>query len=445
MKTSYVAGIFLLAFILAILIYLQVLPYGEQKAVSLAVAMFAATLWISEVVPLYITALFIPLAFMVGGVLDPQNAFDSFIHPVILLMLGGYIMAIALEKTGVACWLTQRILSCSGHHKFSILAAFMIASACMSMLISNTATVALLIPVVTHFLNSTNDNKDLSKALMLGIAYGASIGGVATLVGSPPNAIAAGLLDISFLEWLGYGLPVSIVMLIVAFFILRFSFPMRDTLKISIEEGKQLSSSGKRTLLIVEIVLFFWLLGPFLEDFFNLPEKVFSASNVAVIAIIALILTRCLKVSNIKCGVNWRVLILIGGGLTLGQGLIESGASEWLATLMAEKISTFHPVLFLVIIVAIGVFTTEIISNTAVAANLAPILMGVALQVGVSQGSLVVPVVIATSMAFMLPVATPPNALIHATGYVTQLDMIRIGIRLNILAILVIVIIFGVF
>jgi sodium-dependent dicarboxylate transporter 2/3/5 len=436
------ASIFLLAFILATLVYFQVEPYGYPKAIALSVAAFAAILWITEIIPLYITALFIPIGLIGGGVFEPQHAFSSFIHPVIFLMLGGYIIAIAIEKTGVACWITRHILLLSGHHRFSILAAFMLASACMSTLISNTATVALLIPVVVHFLNSTNEDKDLSKALMLGIAYGASIGGVATLVGSPPNAIAAGMLNISFLEWISYGLPVSVTMLIVAFFVLRFSFPMEKSLNINIDEDEALSKEGKRTLIIVGIVLFFWLFGPYLESILNLPEKILSSANVACMAIVILLLFRCLKLSDVKTGVNWGVLILIGGGLTLGQGLIESGASEWLAILMADEISTFHPLLFLAIVVAIGVFATEIISNTAVAANLAPILMGIALQIGVSQGSLVIPVVIATSMAFMLPVATPPNALVHACGYVTQTDMMRIGIRLNVLAIVVIVIIF---
>jgi len=431
------------AFLLAGLVYWFVLPQGERIAGALSVTMFAAVLWITEALPLPVTAILIPVGLAVAGVFEVNNAFQSFGSPVLFLVLGGYALAVAVEVNGVDRWLAQHVLGMAGNRSISLLIAFMLISAVLSMFISNTATTALLLPVVIGIINRQQADKNLSRVLLLGIAYGASIGGVATLIGSPPNAIAAGLLDISYLEWLAYGMPVSFTMLLLTIPVLWWTYrPEQKYINFDLGEELPMTVNGKRTLWVIALTLMLWLFGPMLGKWLALPAALFKAEAVAVIALVALMLTTCVNWKALEKGIHWGVLLLMGGGLTLGRGLTESGASNWLAGLLTDSIGELPLFFLLLIIVFIGVLTTELISNTAVTAKLAPILMGVALQLGLEADSLVVPVAIATSMAFMLPVATPPNALVHATGYISQRHMMRAGLRLNVVAILVITVLF---
>jgi sodium-dependent dicarboxylate transporter 2/3/5 len=433
----------LVATVLAVLVYWLVLSQGERIAGALAVTVFAAVLWISEALPLPVTAILIPVGLAIVGVFEVNTAFLSFGSPVLFLVLGGYALAVAVEVNGVDRWLARRVLGLAGNRSISLLAAFMLISAGLSMFISNTATTALLLPVAIGIINRHQADENLSRVLLLGVAYGASIGGVATLIGSPPNAIAAGLLGISYLEWLAYGLPISLTMLLLSIPLLWWIYrPEHKQISIDLGEALPMSTTGKRTLWVIAFTLVLWLFGPMLGTWLGLPAALFSAEAVAMIAIGILIVTACVNWKALEKGIHWGVLLLMGGGLTLGRGLTESGASNWLAGLLTDSISELPLIVLLLIIVSIGVFITELISNTAVTAKLAPILMGVALQLGLEADSLVVPVAIASSMAFMLPVATPPNALVHASGYISQRDMMHAGLRLNIVAILVITVLF---
>lgn len=429
--------------LLAILVYWLTLPQGALIAGALAVTVFAALWWITEALPLPVTALLIPVGMTAMGVFEVRDAFTSFGNPVLFLVLGGYALAVAVEVNGVDRWLSRRILGLAGSRTIGLLIAFMVTSALLSMLISNTATTALLLPVVLGILSRQQADTNLSRLLLLGVAYGASIGGVATLTGSPPNAIAAGLLDISFLQWLSYGLPVSITMLVVAVPVLWWTYrPEQKQINLSLGEELPLTTGGKRTLAVVGITLLLWLFGPALGMLLLLPQALFSSAMVACIAVALLLLAHCVNWKVLEGGIRWGVLLLLGGGLSLGRGLTESGAADWLAGLITTNMGGLPLFALLLALVAIGVFATELISNTAVTAKLAPILMGVALQLGLEVDSLVVPVAIATSMAFMLPVATPPNALVHASGHIAQRDMIRAGLRLNLAAIVVITLLF---
>jgi len=211
---------------------------------------------------------------------------------------------------------------------------------------------------------------------------------------------------------------------------------------MELDERAPLSGSGRRTLVVLGAILVLWLIGPQVAQAVALPAALFSAPGVACLAVAVLILTKCVTWKELERGVHWGVLLLLGGGLSLGRGLTESGAANWLAELLVMNVGDLSSLGLLVILVTIAVFATELISNTAVTAKMAPILMGVALQLGLDSESLVVPVAIATSMAFMLPVATPPNAMVHASGLVSQRDMMRVGLRLNLAAIAVISLVF---
>ncbi|WP_457756245.1 SLC13 family permease [Thermodesulfatator indicus] len=210
---------------MAVLIYWLTIPQGHLIAGALAVTIFAAVLWFTEAIPLPVTALLIPVGLATLGVFKTKEAFQSFGSPVLFLVLGGYALAVAVEANGVDRWLAQKILGLAGSKVIGLLVALMVSSALLSTLISNTATTALLLPVVLGILSrQKNYDEKLPPLLMLAVAYSANIGGVATLTGTAPNAIAAELLNINFLEWLSYGLPVSISMLILAIPILWWTY-----------------------------------------------------------------------------------------------------------------------------------------------------------------------------------------------------------------------------
>ncbi|HBQ36060.1 MAG TPA: Anion transporter [Rhodobacteraceae bacterium] len=429
--------------LLGLLTYWLTLPQGAGIAGALAVTVFAAVLWITEALPLPVTALLVPVGLAAMGVFEAKDAFTSFGSPVLFLVLGGYALAVAVEANNVDQWLARHILGLAGTKTIGLLAAFMATSAVLSMLISNTATTALLIPVAAGVLAHQKTDHNLSRLLMLGVAYGASIGGVATITGSAPNAIAAGLLDISFVQWMAYGLPISLTMLVVALFILLWAFPPKEKQICAVQQDEiVLTASAKRTLWVAGLILVLWLTGPALARMSGLPAAFLGSASVAIIAVALLVATGCTTWKALEKGVHWGVLLLLGGGLSLGRGLTDSGAADWLAQLLTAHVEDWAFLALKLMLVAIAVFATELISNTAVTAKLAPILMGVALHLGLEAESLVLPVAIATSMAFMLPVATPPNALVHASGYVTQRDMMRVGLRLNLAAIAVITVLF---
>ncbi len=436
-----------LRFILALLIgsatWLASEHLGFQIQGAFSVSVFAATLWLTEALPLPVTALMVPTALAALGVFDQKDAFDSFGNSVIFLVLGGYALGVAVQINKIDLWLARSIINFAGSGHSRLLAALMATSAFLSMVISNTATVALLLPVASGILVRYRNDKNLSKLLLLGVAYGASIGGVATLIGSPPNAIAAGLLGLEFLDWVSYGVPISVIALVVAYFILLKAWPpMSEAIDMNPEVVEQLSVSAYKAIIVVLLTFSLWLFGPSLTRVFDLPTALLGSASVSILSLAMMVLLNCVKWDELEHGIHWGVLVLLGGGLTLGRGLTESGGADWLAAQFVGVVGQFPMILLLLSLVIIAVFATELISNTAVTASLAPILMGVALQLGLEAESLVLPVTIGTSMAFMLPVATPPNAMVHATAKVTQHDMMGVGLRLNLAVISVIVLIF---
>ena len=438
------ALILVFAFSFAIVVYFALLDEGRPVAGAMAIAVLAATLWITEVLPLAVTALLIPVGLSSVSVFEVTDAFHSFGNPVLFLVLGGYGLAAAVGANQVDQWLAHRMLRKAGDRSLAVAATLMATAAVLSMLVSNSATTALLLSVGVGIVEGQRRDPNLARLLPLAIAYGASIGGVATLIGSPPNAIAAGLLDIGFGQWMAFAAPVSIVMLLVAFPILWFTYrPSHDRIQIDLGDPPGLSARAVRTIVILAATVLLWLLGPTVGASLGLSTGTFSAASIACAAVAVLVLTRCVGWDDLEHRVQWGVLLLLGGGLSLGRGLTESGAADWLAGLLVTYTAGLPAFAVLTILVAIGVFATELISNTAVTAKLAPILIGVAIQFGLAAETLVVPVAIATSMAFMLPVATPPNAMVHASGHVSQGDMIRVGFRLNLAAIVVISLIFA--
>ena len=374
---------------------------------GLIILAIIGVLWISEVIPLSITSLLVPVLAVAMGVANVKDALSPFAHPIIFLFMGGFALAGALHKYEIDDWIAQKMLSLAGG-KFRLSVLFlMYATALLSMWISNTATTAMMLPIALGI--------SPTPYVLLSVAYAASIGGVGTLVGSPPNGITAGILNISFGQWTRIGFPLSMVSIFVAYVILTLYFkPPKKVLKT---EERKIKLEGKAyiTILIFLITAFFWI-GGFVHE-----------GIVAIGAIILLAIAGIMDTNEFKAWVNWPVLLLFGGGISLSHVLSITGASKYLAHSLVEVLGNSPVPLYVFVMVLFSLAFTELTSNTATAAITIPILVSVAGQLGISPLALALPAGFAVSFAFMLPVATPPNALVYATGVIKQKTMIKVG------------------
>jgi sodium-dependent dicarboxylate transporter 2/3/5 len=409
---------------------------AELVRTGLAILTLAATLWLTEALPLAITSMLIPVLAALTGTLDVTRSFSGFAHPLIFLFLGGFGLAAALSYQNLDQWLAQRILQI-GHGSFHITAITLFStSALLSMWISNTATVALLLPVALGIL--THIKSTLGKAVMarcstyllLGIAYSASIGGIGTLIGSPPNAIAAANLGISFAEWLAVGLPAVAILLPTLFVMLRLLANPGAVPSFKVEaQSFQFNAARRLTLGIFLLAICGWFFSAQLAALFGISKS--FDTLVAICALLLLASCRLVRWQDVDRTTNWGVLLLFGGGITLSKVLGATGASKFLAYQIQALTVGWPILLFIGIIVTFVIFLTELSSNTASTALLVPIFTAVALDMGIPVTEIILPLTLAASCAFMLPVATPPNAIVFGSGQIQQRDMIRIGLALN--------------
>lgn len=433
----------LLAFVLFVFIKVGVtldMPDGDLDAAAvqtgLAILVLAAVLWLTEALPLALTAILVPVMAALTGSLDVAKSFSGFSHPLIFLFLGGFGLAAALSRQGLDRWLAMRILAL-GRGNFHVTAiALFLVSAVLSMWISNTATAALLLPVALGILGNLTSRCDAKVAarvapyLLLGIAYSASIGGVGTLIGTPPNAIAAANLKISFTEWLGIGIPCVLLLLPSLFVLLRLMARPGTVPKFEVQK-EEFAFSGTRllTLAIFLLAICGWLFSAQLASFFGIAKS--FDTLVAVVAVLVLAACRLVDWRDIDAATDWGVLLLFGGGITLSKILGATGASVYLAQ-QIQMLTDGWPIPLLVgVVVVFMIFLTELSSNTASTALLVPIFAAVAIDMGLPPTRIVLPLTLAASCAFMLPIATPPNAIVFASGKIHQRDMIRIGLVLN--------------
>lgn len=403
---------------------------------GLAILTLAAVLWLSEALPLAITALLIPVVASLTGTMPVSASFAGFAHPLIFLFLGGFGLAASLSRQGLDRWIAMRILIL-GQGKFQLTAiALFMVSAMLSMWISNTATVALLLPValgilanISHRCGESTSEK-VAPYLLLGIAYSASIGGIGTLIGTPPNAIAAAQLKISFTEWLAIGLPCVLVLLPTLFFLLRILARPGKVPHFEVTTDS-FTFSPKRilTLAIFALAVCGWLFSGQLSKFFGITKS--FDTLVALSAVLVLASLRLVRWRDIDRATDWGVLLLFGGGITLSRILGNTGASAFLAAQIQDLTTGWPLILIVGVVVVFVIFLTELSSNTASTALLVPIFAAVAVDMGVPVTQLVLPLTVAASCAFMLPIATPPNAIVFASGKIQQRQMVRIGIVLN--------------
>ena len=426
---------------------LGTLPAGvepERVRLGLAILLVIGTLWLTEALPLAVTALLVPLLATLTGVLDVRAAFASFAHPLIFLFLAGFGLAAALSARDLDRWLAEQVVrGFRGDFRRSAFGLFSV-SAGLSMWVSNTATVALLLPVALGLLADVRRASGEGAAtraapfVLLGIAYSASVGGIGTVIGSPPNAIAAAALGLSFVDWLGMALPFVAVLLPVLFLLLARLAPPGPVAPLETPAAGSFPFDRARvaTLAIFGLALVGWLASRPLSAALGIEADFDTV--VALAALVALVAFGLVSWKDVEHTVDWSVLLLFGGGLALSVVLGESGAGRYLAHQLSAVTQALP--FFLLVASAVGflVFLTEVSSNTATAALFVPLLLATARELGAAPAALVVPAAIACSCAFMLPVATPPNAIVFGSGRVTQRQMMRVGVVLNAVCVVVI-------
>jgi solute carrier family 13 (sodium-dependent dicarboxylate transporter), member 2/3/5 len=469
-QVGFVAGLGGFIALLAIPTPEALSPEGWRTA---AVAYLMAAWWMTEAIPIPATAL-LPLAlFPLLGILDMNATTGPYANPLIFLFLGGFLLALGMQQWGlhrrVALWILARV----GASPSGIVLGFMLAAGFLSMWISNTATAAMMLPIglaVVQLVRprglapAPGGRFNFGIALFLGLAYGASIGGVATVIGTPPNAILVGAAEellgvsIGFLTWMKVGLPLAVVFLPLAWLLLvRVLYPPEplegDVAGLLVRERTELGPPSRGEKIVGGVFALTALAWVFREEKvlagWVLPgiETWFPQVGDATIAMIGALLLFVLPVEP-RSGtfalswsrareLPWGVLLLFGGGLSLARAMETSGLAAWLGTAVSGL--AHFPLLLLVAMVALlFVFLTELTSNTATAAMAMPILAGVGLAIGVDPILLMATAALSASMAFMLPVATPPNAMVFASDELTIPRMARAGFLLNLLAIVLI-------
>ncbi|MBN1678128.1 MAG: SLC13/DASS family transporter [Candidatus Thermoplasmatota archaeon] len=427
------------------------LPLDTQVQYALGIFLCISMLWTFGALPLPVTALLVPVLLTFYGIFPTAEALMPFADPVVYLLMGGLILAEAFRKHGVDRRLAFFVVSRFGGDISKILLSFMVVSAVLSMWISNTATVALLIPVVVGIAARAGDEKQkLSVLLLIGVGIGAACGGMATVTGSAPNAVASALIaretTWSFVDWMKIGLPTSMCVLVIAWYVLLRVFKVKIS-RLDIDPiNKELASMGgltpgeKKTLGIFVPTVVLWIAGASIGELFGFQASFMSATIVALSAAVMLFLTRTLDWQDAR-SISWDIFLIIGAGLALGEGLQVSGAAEWMADQLVTLTGGFHIIAIMLIIAAVAVALSNFMSNTATVAILAPVLIGMAAALGVDLKFLVLVCGLSVSLSFITPIGTPPFTLIFSTGMVTRRDLVIGGIRVTIPAVAIVVLI----
>ena len=426
----------LIAAVLCFGIY-QILPYDINANKGIAVLLFVAILWFTEAVHITVTALMVPVLAAVIGIpeMNVKTALSGFSDPIIYIFFGGFALATALHMQRLDRKIALWLISLSrGNMKIAVLAIFGV-TAFLSMWISNTATAAMMLPLALGMMDHLDREKKRKTFVfvLLGIAYCASIGGLGTIVGSPPNAIAAKALELDFVGWMKMGLPMMLLilplMLISLYIILRPKLSERVEVK---EEHIPWTLHRVLAMLIFLCAVVAWILGDKIKTVFGITNPDTVVALAAAVAVVVFGVTRWKEIAR---NTDWGVLLLFGGGIALSTLLQKSGASLALGQQLATAFVLAHPLIVILAVAAFIIFLTEFTSNTASAALLVPIFASIATQMGLPKEVLVFVIGIGASCAFMLPVATPPNAIVFGTGLIKQREMMRVGILLNILCI----------
>ena len=412
---------------------LNYLPFDTSINQGLALLVCAALLWLTEAMHISITALLIPVVAIFLGIFDVKTAMSGFSSPIIYLFFGGFVLAAAIHTQGIDKLIAQKLLVLS-KGKFGV-ACFMLffATAGLSMWISNTATTTIMLPLALGLLTQL-DSKIHMKTyvfVLLGIGYSANIGGIGTVLGSPPNAIAAAQAGISFTEWLEFGLVAVALMLPTMLLTLYLLYKPDLSMQFKVDHSSKnkLTNAGELTLVIFVGTAICWIQSKDLSAMLG-GIKSFD-SVIALTSVVLLSALGLVKWKDIQSTTEWSVLILFGGGITLSKVLSTTGTSAFLAEQMSIWLGGAQMAMFVFAIIAFVVILTNFASNTASATLLVPIFASIAEAFGMPVVMVCALIGIAANCAFMLPIGTPPNAIIYGSGYVKQSQMMKAGLVIN--------------
>ena len=435
---------------------------SDEGLAILASTTWVAIWWMTEAVPIYVTSLIPIILFPLSGGLDLKITTAAYGHKFVFLFIGGFILAIAIEKWKLHKRIALNIIKIVGTKKTNIILGFMIATAFLSMWISNTATAVMILPVGLAIISQLKDNPNtienenviFGKTLMLAIAYSASIGGMATLIGTPPNLVLAGVvktsynIEINFLQWMSFGLPISILLLFICWkYLTSVAYNFKnESFESGVEEiDKQINSLGEMSYEEKSVLTVFILTAlAWITQSFFIKNYVPNIDD-TIIAIIAAVILFILPSKNgddkllswsdaVK--LPWGILLLFGGGMALAKGFDTSGLAIWIGNQMTF-FSAIPLLIILITLITMVNFLTEITSNLATTAMLLPVLVALADTIDINAFYLLVGATVAASCAFMLPVATPPNAVVFGSKILKIDDMIKKGFWMNLVSILI--------
>jgi len=460
---------------LSLILFADLAPDNPKISYTLAVAVLMAIWWVTEAIPLAVTALLPVVLFPLFGVVDGKTISAMYFNHLVFLFIGGFLMALAMERWNLHRRIAIRILIFFGISPGRILMGFMFATAFLSMWMSNTATTMMMIPIALSIIYKLEEILGKAKmgsysvGLLLGIAYSASIGGIATLVGTPPNLSFARIVniifpampEISFADWFIFAIWITVLVFMAAWLLLFLMYrPAQPWDGLSREDFKQeyqllgkAKPEEKIVLFLFVSMALLWIFRsgfhigslniPGWSQLFRHPEFINDGTVAIAISIILFIIPsrseKGERIMNWETAnrLPWHIVLLFGGGFALAKGFVESGLSTWFGEQLSGLAGT-HPLILTSVIVAMMSFLTELTSNIATTEMILPILAGLAVSIQVNPLLLMIPATLAASLAFMLPVATPPNAIIFGTGKLRIKDMVKTGFVLNLLGIVVI-------
>jgi sodium-dependent dicarboxylate transporter 2/3/5 len=455
------------------LLYVLILLFFKPEGLSnegiavLAGTCWIAIWWVTEAIPIPATSLLPIVLFPLSGAISIGQTTASYGHKMVFLYMGGFMIALAMEKWNLHKRIALTIIQFVGTNLKSVILGFMLSTALLSMWISNTATTMMMLPIALavarqfgEFFTLENteegqrEGRKFGLSLMLGIAYAASIGGMATLIGTPTNAIFSAVAreyyntDVAFADWFIFGLPISAVLLLVCWLYLTYiAFPSRirkfehvkETIGMELEKLGRIKKEEKRVIVVFSVTAFSWITRSFILSKFIpfIDDTIIAITGALVLFLIPARNDDTILDWTTARKLPWGILLLFGGGLAIAAGFSNSGLAAWIG----QKIEYFSGAnLFIILLVVTMMmnFLTEITSNMATASILLPILATIATALGFHPYTLMISACLAASCAFMLPVGTPPNAIVFSSGYIRIQDMVRAGFWLNIISIFVI-------
>ena len=441
---------------------------SSDATLVVALAFWMVTWWITEAVSISVTALLPLVVFPLSGIMSINEVGANYGSSIVFLFFGGFVLALALEKVNLHRRIALTIIHKTGTTPNRVILGFMLATSFMSMWISNTASTVVMLPIALSVIQLlvqsdqkfTQAEQRFSLSVMLGIAFAANAGGIATVIGTPPNSVLIGLLEneyniqISFLKWMLIGLPFSLVLISIIYLLFtRVLFSNKgihfktteDVIAKQLKDLGPLSSQERHVLIIFFLMIFCWIFRSLINNM--IPALELSDTIISIAGAIALFsipsdFNKFHSVLEWKDTqkLAWGILILFGGGLALAKGMAQTGIVSAVTATISQ--ADFNIAISVSLLISLMLFMTELMSNVALVAVVAPVMAGIALGLDIPILHLLIPVTMASSCAFMLPMATPPNAIVFASGYIKVSQMARAGILINLASILLLVLIY---